>query len=99
MISPHALTNEALVERSFGFTMKRGQGHQQNMMEYIQSRRNVVVDFMIKMCITPFNQYTKVKLRDKGYQNLDDDRKSKIKVEKLLDLFPSTKKSYSTPYY
>ena len=93
MINPHALTNEALVERSFGFTMKRGQGHQQNMMEYIQSRRNVVVDFMIKMCITPFNQYTKVKLRDKGYQNLDDDRKSKIKVEKLLDLFPSTKKN------
>ena len=85
--SPHVLSNEGLVERSFGYTMKKGQGHQQNQKEYCESKRRVSMEFQIRMCKTSFNQYTKTKIRDKGYQHLHEKVGSELSVEILLDLF------------
>ena len=38
------------------------------------------------MCHCPFNQYVKVKLRDNGYQHINDDMKSKLTLENLWDI-------------
>ena len=40
----------------------------------------VVCDFLIKMCDIPFNQDMKIKVRDKGYQQIHETMKTKISV-------------------
>ena len=68
----HCITNESWIEHSFGFTTKKGQGHLQNMQEYVESKRRHAIDFQIRMTDAPFCQYTKTKIRDKGYQTFVD---------------------------
>ena len=91
-VYPHAVGNEYLVENAFGFTMKKGQGHLQTQIEYTQSKRRHSVDFQMKMCETPFHQYTKVKLRDKGYQEINPALKSKVSLDDLSTLFSNKAK-------
>ena len=66
--------------------MKKGQGHNQNMQEYIIAKRMHGVDFQIRMCEMPFCQYTKEKLQDKGYQQIEGDR-CKINIKELREIF------------
>ena len=70
-VIPRSVTNESYVEDAFGFTKKKGQGNNQSQEEYIQSKRTHMVDFQMRMCKLPFCQYTKTKLKDKGYQEVD----------------------------
>ena len=91
-VYPRAVGNEYLVENAFGFTMKKGQGHLQTQIEYTQSKRRHSVDFQMKMCETPFHQYTKVKLRDKGYQEINPALKSKVSLGDLSALFSNKAK-------
>lgn len=72
--------------------MKKGQGHLQTQMEYTQSKRKHALDFQMKMCDTPFEQYTKVKLRDKGYQEINPALKSKVSLD-LSKVFSKKGKS------
>ena len=55
-IYPYASTNECLVEHSFGFTTKKGQGHLQTMEEYIHAKSKHALDFQMIMINSPFNQ-------------------------------------------
>jgi hypothetical protein len=89
----HAITNESWIEHSFGFTTKRGQGHLQDMKEYIESKRKHAIDFQIRMTDTPFCQYTKTKVRDKGYQSLVDVGKTKLSVKDILMIFGDQEKN------
>ena len=82
----HALLNESYVEHSFGSQTQKGQGQLQNKQEYCISKRRNQVNFQIKMCDTPFNQYSKIKKRDQGYQALRDGE-LKLSVRDLKDIF------------
>ena len=85
-VVPFTITNESLIERSFGFTVKKGQSSLQTMQEYIQNKSKNVIDFLIKMCHCPFNQDIKIKLRDKGYQHVHETMVSKISVGELWEV-------------
>ena len=85
-IHPPSIGSEKNVEHSFGYVMKKGQGHNQNMQEYIIAKRMHGVDFQIRMCEMPFCQYTKEKLQDKGYQQIEGDR-CKINIKELREIF------------
>ena len=37
----HSINNESLIEHSFGFIQKKGQGNLQNMVEYVQAKRRL----------------------------------------------------------
>ena len=86
-INPHATVNECLVENSFGFVMRKGQGHNQAMDEYLQSKRRHAANFQMRLCDVPFNQDISVKLKDKGYQSINPAMKSKIPISKLKEIF------------
>lgn len=86
-IYSHAVTNESVVEHAFGYAMTQGQGHLQDKKEYTESKRHHTVDFQIRMTDTPFCQYTKVKLRDKGYQSLVDTGKVKLSAKQIMEIF------------
>ena len=92
-VYPHAVANEHLVENAFGFTMKKGQGHLQTQKEYINSKKRVSVNFQIDMCEKPFHDYTKVKIRDKGYQEINPALKSKVELDDLQELFQVDQKN------
>ena len=96
-VYPHAVANEYLVENSFGCTIRKGQGHNQNQMEYVQSKRKVSVNFQMDMCEKPFHHYTKVKVRDKGYQEINPALKSKVKLDDLCKLFQEDAKTVEDP--
>ena len=83
-IYSHAITNESWIEHSFGFTKRRGQGHLQSMEEYIQSKRSHA------MCNLPFSQHIKSKVRDKGYQNLQERGKLNISLNEMREIFQAT---------
>ena len=85
-VKTRAVGNEPLVEHSLGFTKKKGQGHSQNMEEYIASKRTDMVDFQMRMSKLPFCQHTKTKLRDKGYQSLED-RQVPISLKVFKEIF------------
>ena len=86
-IYPHSVANEYLVENAFGMVMKAGQGHLQTAEEYTTSKRKHSLNFQMNMCETPFHQYQKVKVRDKGYQELNPALKSKLKLNDLREIF------------
>ena len=94
-IYPHACTNECLVEHSFGFTVKKGQGHLQTMEEYIHAKSKHALVFQMRMINSPFNQYTKTKLRDKGYQHLDSSFNSKLELKVLTEICLGRRKKES----
>ena len=68
------------------------------MSEYIQAKRRHAIDFQLRMCAMPFNQYCKTKLRDKGYQALDE-RDTPLTIQEFKDIFYVRKKGKkeSTP--
>ena len=59
----------------------------QNLKEYVESKRKHAIHFQICMTKTPFCQYTKTKVRDKGYQALIDVSKTKLSVKEILGIF------------
>lgn len=61
------------------------------MQEYIQAKRRHTVDFQLRMCKMPFNQYCKTKLRDKGYQALGR-RDVRLTVQDMKEIFSVRKK-------
>ena len=79
--------NRCNIEQTFGFTTTQGQGHLQDKKEYTESKRHHTVDFQIRMTLTPFCQYSKVKLRDKGYQSLLDTGKVKLSAKQIMEIF------------
>ena len=83
----HAISNESVIEHTFGFTHKQGQGHHQDQKEYVESKRRHSVDFHIRNAETPFCQYVKTKLRDIGYQCLIDSGKIKLSANDIEDIF------------
>ena len=85
-ITSHSVANEAYVEHSFGFTKKKGQGHNQSQVEYTQSKRTHMVDFQMRMCKLPFSQHTKTKIRDKGYQSLES-RQVPMSLKEFQEIF------------
>ena len=95
-VVPHCITNESYVEHSFGFTKKRGQGNNQSQEEYVQSKRTHMVDFQMRMCDLPFCQYTKTKLRDKGYQEVDRrNRQVSMSLSEICEIFRYSDQSTS----
>ena len=93
-VVPKSITNESYVEHSFGFTKKKSQGNNQSQEEYIQAKRTHMVDFQMRMCKLPFSQYTKTKLRDKGYQEVDP-RKVSMSLKEFLEIFSYSEGSSS----
>ena len=87
-IDPHVITNESVVEHTFGTQKKRGQGNNQTMKEYVETKRLNAVDFQIRMCKTPFNQHCLSKVFNKSYQDLDR-RYLKISFKELCEIFKS----------
>ena len=67
--------------------MRKGQGHNQAMDEYLQSKRRHAANFQMRLCDVPFNQDISVKLKDKGYQSINPAMKSKIPISKLKEIF------------
>ena len=90
-IYPPSVTSEHNVEHSFGFVDTKGQGHNQSQYEYITAKRNHAIDFQLRMCEMKFCQYQKSKLRDKGYQELEEGRVS-LTVEDLREIFSFNEK-------
>lgn len=89
-----SITSEKDVEHSFGYIMKKGQGNNQTQEEYIISKRKHVIDFQMRKCKMPFSQYTKDKIQDKGYQQIEGDRCTLTK-EELEEVFFLKKKEDS----
>ena len=58
------------------------------MKEYIEIKRLNAVDFQIRMCKTPFNQYCLSKVFNKSYQDLDN-RHLKFLFKELCEIFES----------
>ena len=87
-IDPHVITNESVVEHTFGTQKRRGQGNNQTMKEYVETKRLNAVDFQIRMCKTPFNQHCLSKVFNKSYQDLDK-RYLKISFKELCEIFKS----------
>ena len=90
MVYSHSITNESWIEHSFGFQVKQGQGQLMIMQEYIQAKRRHAIDFQMRMTNTPFCQYTKTKIRDKGYQCLVDVGKTRLSYQDVIDIFRSS---------
>ena len=91
LIQPAALGSEKNVEHSFGYTTRKGQGHNMSMQEYIIAKRKFATDFQLRMCQMPFCQHTKENIRDKGYQQIEGDR-CKITSRELKEIFTLTEK-------
>lgn len=85
-IHSHAIANESYVEHSFGFTKKKGQGNNESMEEYVISKRAHMIDFQMRMSVLPFNQHTKTKLRDKGYQSIES-RQVPMSLKEFKEIF------------
>ena len=83
-IDPHVITNESVIEHTFGTQTRRGQGNNQPMKDYIEIKRLNAVDFQIRMCKTPFNQKCLSKVFNKSYQDLDE-RYLKISFDSMTD--------------
>ena len=65
------------------------------MYEYVHNKSKQEFDFQMRLTQLPFCQHTKVKLRDKSYQDLDSSVFSKMDMDDFLDIFcddPRTKK-------
>ena len=90
-IYPPSVTSEHNIEHSFGFVGKKGQGQNQNQEEYITAKRNHAINFQLRMCKMKFCQYQKSKLRDKGYQELEEGRVT-LTVEDLKEIFSFNEK-------
>ena len=90
-VMPRCITNESYVEHSFGFTKMKGQGNNQSQEEYVQSKRTHMVDFQMRMCKLPFCQYTKTKLRDKGYQEVET-RQFSLSLKEFCEIFNYSEK-------
>ena len=86
-VYPHTTGNESPVEHTFGFICKNGQGQSQTKQEYCSSKSKHYLNFHLRNCEMPFNQYEKIKSRDKGYQQLNPAMKSKLDVEQMKQLF------------
>ena len=56
-VDPHAVSNESVVEHTFGTTKVTGQGNLQTAEEYMNAKRNVQLNFMLKMTKMDFNQH------------------------------------------
>ena len=91
LIQPAALGSEKNVEHSFGYTSRKGQGHNMSMQEYIIAKRKFGIDFQLRMCQMPFCQHTKENIKDKGYQQIEGDR-CKITSRELKEIFTLTEK-------
>ena len=89
-VYPHAITNEALIEHSFGFIVKQGQYQLQDMYQYVHAKNKHEMDFQMHSTDLPFNQYTKIKLRDKGYQQMND-FKSRLYMKDFWEIFVKDK--------
>ena len=85
-IDPHAVTNENLVENAFGYTKSQGQSQLQSLQEYCQNKMRHEVDFQLKLCDLGFCQKVKIKLRDKSYQQIDEQQKSKLEMTDIWEV-------------
>ena len=85
-VSSRCINNESPMEHSFGFTVKKSQFELQPMDEYISNKCKHETDFLMRNADLPFCQYTKVKLRDKGYQELCEE-KSKLNMDVFWNIF------------
>ena len=88
-VKPSTVTNELLVEHSFGFTAKKGQGQNLNMEEYLHAKKRHEIDFQLRMCNVDFQQNVSVKCQDKGYQQLSSDFRSPLKQRDIFELLES----------
>ena len=86
-----AITCENNVEHFFGFVKQKGQGHNQNMEEYLIAKRRHLVEYKLKMANVPFGQHEKEKVRDKGYQDIEHNR-FPITVETLKKVLAHSNK-------
>ena len=57
------------------------------MEEYVQAKRSTRVNFQLKMCNLPFTQDVKAKLRDKGYQELQERSKLNLSLKQVRKIF------------
>ena len=85
-VNPHTLTNESPLEHSFGFTVEKSPGQLQNQHEYIHNKMKHEVDFQLRLTKVNFCQKLKVKLRDKSYQDLDEEKKSILSVKEIWSI-------------
>ena len=47
LVNPYTIINELLIEHSFGFTFKKGQGHNMSKEEYLHAKNKFEVDFQL----------------------------------------------------
>ena len=52
VVDPSTITNESVIEHSFGSVKTRGQGYLQNFQEYTQAKRLKGVDFHLQMYVS-----------------------------------------------
>ena len=95
-VNPHAVTNEALIEHTFGFIKGKGQGQLLTMYEYIHCKWSHEIDFQLRLCETAFCQHIKTKLRDKSYQDLDKQFHYNMTMEDLWKALFSDRVKTST---
>ena len=96
-VDPHTITNESVLEHSFGSTKTRGQGNSQNPQEYTQTKRLRCVDFHLKMCKMPFNQHClSRKEEEKSYQSIEE-RSLKISFKEIQKLFQKAGENSVSP--
>ena len=94
-IRPRAVVNESIIEHSFGFVTLKAGKQLQDMFEYVHNKAKHELDFQMRLTELPFCQHTKVKLRDKSYQDLDSSLFSKMDMDDFWDIFcddPKTEK-------
>ena len=65
------------------------------MEEYIQSKRSHAIDFQLRMCNLHFSQHIKSKVRDKGYQNLQERGKLNISLKEMREIFQATLETHT----
>ena len=56
-------------------------------MEYEQAKGKHALEFQMCLCDVPFHQYIKVKLHDKGYQDINSAMRSKLDLNDLLEIY------------
>ena len=91
-IYPHSIVSESKVEHAFGFTKQSGQGHLLTLEEYVQAKRSNQIDFQLRMCDLPFSQKIKSKVRDKGYQDIQEHGRLDLSLSQIKEIFSSSDK-------
>ena len=86
-VHPNDIVNESVIEHSFVYVNLKAKKRLLDMYDCIHNKAKHEIDFQMRMTHLPFNQYNKIKLWDKSYQNLQSSVFSGLDMDDFWDMF------------